>query len=459
MKPAQVMARFVSELTYEELPAEVVAAAKRHILDTVGVGLRGAREPMPTAALTGIQSFAGAPQEATVWADGTQLPAGYAALANGIAAHVLDFDDTHTAGIVHGSAILAPLVIALGEQLEVSGHDLIVAFTAGWEIAARIGIASQGTMHERGYHTSSVAGVFGAAAAAAKLLKLNAEQTAHAIAISGSLASGINEYQSDGSSSKIVHIGWAAHAGSVAAHLARAGMTGPASVLEGRLGFLNAYGDISRAKLGRLTQGLGQEWEVARISIKPYSCCHFAHAFIDCAIRLKEQGVQADHVEAIECVLDDIQVAMVCEPLEAKRKPSTPYGAKFSLPFMVSIALLDGKIGADTFSVASLERTDIQRLAQRFNYRRAEPGETSFPTYFPALIIVTLRDGRTLTERMDINAGTPENPLSDEALDRKFMLNVAPDGASDASRQLLADLRSLEDRTAREIGRAIAATH
>jgi 2-methylcitrate dehydratase PrpD len=459
MKPVQILAHFVSELKTERLPDDVVAAAKRHMLDTLGVGLRGAREATPRAALKGTQTLASSPQQATVWADGSQLPVEYAALANGAAAHVLDFDDTHTAGIVHGSAILVPLVLALGEQLDASGQDVIVAFVAGWEVAARIGIASQGTMHERGYHTSSTAGVFGAAAAAAKLMGLTTEQICHAMALSGSLASGINEYQSDGSSSKIVHIGWAAHAGIVAAHLARAGMTGPASVFEGRLGFLNAYGDLSRSRLECLTANLGEVWEMARVSIKPYSCCHFAHAFIDCAIRLKERGVTAEQVESMQCLLDDIQIAMVCEPLDAKRNPITPYGAKFSLPFMVSIALLDGEINADTFTKASLARQDVQALAQRFQYRRAKPGETTFPKYFPALIHVTLRDGSTLTERMDINAGTPENPLSDQALDQKFMLNVTPNGASDAARALLASVRALEHHRARDIGRAIAAMY
>ena len=310
-------------------------------------------------------------------------------------------------------------------------------------------------MHQRGYHTTSVAGVFGAAAAAAKLMSLDETRTLNAIALSGSMAAGINEYQSDGSSSKIVHTGWTAHAGIVAAHLAKAGMTGPPSIFEGRLGFLNAYGDIKRSDVSRLDRGLGSEWEVTRISIKPYACCHFAHAFIDCAAALRDQGIRPEDVESIECVVPEIEVAMVCEPLAEKKVPGTPYSAKFSLPFMVSLGLVDGKVSAASFSEENIRRRDLLDIARRVTYRVAVPGETTFPKYFPGWVNVTLKDGQVKSQKMDINWGTPERPMDDESLKAKFLQNL--DAADPKAAAALADaLLGLEKQSARSIGEAIA---
>jgi 2-methylcitrate dehydratase PrpD len=453
MKPAQKLARFVFGLTHASLPRSVGKAAERHLLDTIGVGFLGSSSQMPRAAFNGISALPST-GEATIWGRSERMAAPYAAMANGIAAHVLDYDDTHSEGIVHGSACIAPLVLALGEAQDASGADVVVAFVAGWEVAARVGLAAKGTMHQRGYHTTSVAGVFGAAAAAARLLHLDEAQTLHAIALAGSLASGINEYQSDGSSSKIVHTGWTAYSGIVAAELARAGMTGPASIFEGRLGFLNAYGNLQGCDLSRLDRGLGEEWEVERISIKPYPCCHFAHAFIDCAAALRKAGVRAGDVESIECVVDAIQVAMVCEPAAQKRTPTSPYAAKFSLPFMVALGLVDGEIGSASFTAESIERRDLLDVAKRVSYRVAAPGETTFPRYFPGWVNVTLKDGSTRSEKMEINWGTPERPMDDESLRRKFLQNL--DTARPGTAEALADaVLSMSTRSAREIAAAI----
>jgi 2-methylcitrate dehydratase PrpD len=430
----------------------VIESAKRHLLDTLGVGLMGATQPMPRNALKGISAIPGSAGSAHAWGSDIKLAPPYAAMANGISAHVLDFDDTHTTAIVHGSAIIAPTVLAIGEHLNASGRDILTAFVAGWEVAARVGLAAQGSMHQRGYHTSSVAGIFGAAAAAGKLLGLTQEQLTFAIGLAGSQASGINEYQSNGSSSKILHTGWAAYSGIVAAYLAQAGMTGPLTVFEGRLGFFNAYALRERLKLDELTAGLGERWETNNISIKPYSCCHFGHAFIDCAKQLSEKGLTPSDVEYVECVVADIQVAMVCEPAELKCRPDSPYAAKFSLPFMVAAALSDGKVGHETFSPENIARPDLLDLAGRVGYRVAAPNELTFPRYFPGWLRVKAKGGREFEERMDINLGTPENPMSQSAIEEKFRDNagVAVDGAQ--TERLISSVAALERTNAVTLG-------
>jgi 2-methylcitrate dehydratase PrpD len=233
-------------------------------------------------------------------------------------------------------------------------------------------------------------------------------------------------------------------------------MTGPASIFEGRLGFLNAYGDLKGSDLSRLDRGLGSEWEVERISIKPYPCCHFGHAFIDCAALMRKAGVRVGEIESIECVVPEIEVQMVCEPVAQKRVPTTPYGAKFSLPFMVALGLVDGEIGPASFTPESIQRRDLLDLAKKVSYRVAAPGETTFPKYFPGWINVTLKDGTTRSEKMDINWGTPERPMDDASLKAKFLQNLV--SARPGTAQALADaVLSMGNRSARDVAAAIRA--
>jgi 2-methylcitrate dehydratase PrpD len=449
------LARFAAGLAFADLPPAVVESARRHLLDTLGVAIRGRSHANATAALSALETVDGAAGRVAVWGHGRELAAGYAAMANGIAAHVLDFDDTHTDSIVHGSAIMAPVVMALGEQRNASGEDLVCAFVAGWEAAARVGLASRGTFHKRGFHTTSIAGIFGAVTAAARLLGLDAERTAHAIGLAGSQASGINEYLSNSSSAKSVHTGWSAHAGIVAATLAQAGMTGPMSVFEGRDGILRAYGLPEQCDAAALDADLGSRWESTRISIKPYPCCHFAHAFVDCVGALLQRGVAVADIRALHCVVPEIELALICEPFAEKLRPATPYAAKFSLPFLLAARMADGRIDHRTFEAANIAREDLLALAARVTYRVAAPGETPFPRTFPGWVEATLADGTRRVERLDVNAGHPDNPLSLEQVAAKFRGNSA-EVLGDAGVERVVELvRALPEASAAELARAL----
>lgn len=437
---------FVAGLRFDDLPASVVDAARRHLLDTLGVAIRGRAHPVAQRALDSLEAVDGAAGNVAIWGSPRRRAAPYAALVNGVASHVLDFDDTHTDAIVHGSAIVAPVVMALGQQRDVSGEDVVTAFVAGWEVAARVGLAARGTFHRRGFHTTAIAGVFGAAAAAARILALTAAQTTHALGLAASQAAGINEYLSNGSSAKSFHTGWSAHAGIVAAIMARAGMTGPTSVFAGRDGLLRTHGERDQVDVDALDAELGLRWETTRVSIKPYPCCHFAHAYIDCVAKLAQRGMDAVNVAALECVVPDIEVALICEPAVDKRRPATPYAAKFSLPFLLASRLVDGPVGHRSFEPPQLERRDLLALAARIGYRTAKPGETRFPATFPGWVEATLVDGRRFVERLDVNAGHPDNPLADEVVHAKFADNVR-DMLGDAGAKRVARLVAALPRT------------
>ena len=453
------LARFSAGLRFADLPPQVVESARRHLLDTFGVAIRGRAHGNASASLQALEGTDGAAGAIAVWGTERRLAAGYAAMANGIAAHALDFDDTHTDSIVHGSAIIAPVVMALGESRNASGEDLVCAFVAGWEVAARVGLASRGTFHKRGFHSTSIAGIFGAVTAAARLLGLDAERTAHAIGLAGSQASGINEYLSNSSSAKCVHTGWSAHAGIVSATLAQAGMTGPMSVFEGRDGILRAYGLPEECDAAALDAGLGTRWEATRISIKPYPCCHFAHAFVDCVGALLAKGVAAADIRQLHCVVPEIELPLICEPFAEKLRPASPYAAKFSLPFLLASRIADGGIDHRTFEPAKLARKDLLELAARVTYRVAAPGETPFPRTFPGWVEATLADGSTRIERLDVNRGHPDNPLTLDEVAAKFRDNGAEVLGDAGVERVVSLVSALPQAAPAELARALAATH
>jgi 2-methylcitrate dehydratase PrpD len=453
---APTLAGFVATLAFDDVPAPVVDLARRHLLDTLGVAIRGRLHANAQAALRGVQALEGSAGRIRVWGSDATLAAPYAALANGVAAHVLDFDDTHTDSIVHGSAIVAPVVLALGEMRGAGGAELLTAFIAGWEVAARVGLASRGTFHARGFHTTSIAGVFGAAAAAARLLALPAPGVTHALGLAGSQAAGINEYLANSSSAKSLHTGWSAHAGIVAATLAKAGMTGPASVFEGRDGLLRTHGERENVDVDALTADLGSRFETARVSIKPYPCCHFSHAFVDCMGALIARGVRADDIAHVECVVPATEIPLICEPANSKVAPASSYAAKFSLPFLLAWRAIDGAIGHATFDPANLARRDLASFASRVTYRVAAPGETPFPRTFPGWLEATLRDGRTIVERLDVNAGHPDNPLSAAQVRTKFADNARATLGDDGVARVADLVAALPDTHAGELASARA---
>jgi 2-methylcitrate dehydratase PrpD len=455
--PSTRLAEFSIALDLEQIPSAAREAAARSLLDIVGVGIRGREHEVAARGLAGARALSRGAGTAAVWGSSERLDTGAAVLANGIAAHVDDFDDTHADAIVHGSAVIAPVAIALAAEQRRSGAELLAAFVAGWEVAARVGLAARGTFHERGFHTTSIAGVFGATVAAAKLLGLTPAQATHAMGLAGSQASGINEYLSNGSSSKTLHCGWAGHAAVVAATMAKAGMTGPASVFEGRYGVLRAYGHPERCDVAALDKDLGSQWEMTRVSIKPYPCCHFAHAFVDCAAQLRAHGIRPDDIRSIECTVDALQVPMVCEPAADKLAPATPYVAKFSLPYLVAVGLIDGRVEHATFDAANLRRADLRALASRVSYRVAAPGETGFPETFPGRLTATLGDGRVLEERLDVNLGHPGNPLSFERVQAKFRDNATRALGAAGVARVIDCVQSLPKISAAEFSAALAA--
>jgi 2-methylcitrate dehydratase PrpD len=419
---ARTLGEWAARLRPEDIPPAVRDNAALRVLDTIGCALAGAREDHAPSVLA-LASHWGGPGLCTIW--GTRITAAppQAALANGALAHGLDFDDTHADSVCHASAVLVPAVLALAESERLGGREALTALVAGYEAMIRIGMAAPGRFHERGWHATAVCGPFGAALAAGKSLRLDADRLTAALGIAASMASGVMEFLEDGSWVKRLHPGWAAQSGIQAAALAGEGFTGPATALEGRLGFYRATLGES-ADIEKQLKNLGDEWETVRSSFKLYPCCHLNHAYLDAVTRLKRTEVlKAEQVAEIECLVPAGEVPIVCEPAAAKLRPRTPYDAKFSLAFCVAAALCGDRVGIGAFTAESIREDRVLALAARVRYT-VDPA-SPFPRTFPGWVKVRLADGRMLEAREESQRGGPDRPIASDEVIAKFRDNAS----------------------------------
>ena len=448
--PLQQLGAFAAATRARGLPPELVHDVKRRVLDVVGNSL-GAHGYEPARIALTVASAWGGAERATAFGSGARFPAAAAALVNGTLAHTLDFDDTHLPSVLHPSASVVPAALAVAEAEGRSGMEAIVAIAVGNEINVRLGSAgfdagsNVNLFFEHGLHATSICGALAAAATAATLMGLDADVVGHAIAIACSMGAGLLEANRTGGTVKRIHCGWAAHSGIAAAELARAGLTGPLTVMEGRFGFLQATcGD--RADAGWLTRGLGTDWELPKIGFKPYPCNHFTHPGIDAALQLRAAGLRPDRIESMVLGAPTSVLRTIGQPPEEKARPQSGYHAQFSGPFTVAAALVGGGglgLYLDDFS-DELARNPVRlALAAKVRCTPDEECDRLFPHSFPARLTVTTIDGELLEAFVPSSRGGVESPLSDDELGLKFELNAGrtlPRQQVDALREAVSGL-------------------
>jgi len=443
MTLAERLAAFAADLEISQVPLAVVDSAKLRALDVLGIALAASTHEFAPSVLGALESWGGGDCTVIGAKTGASLP--LAILANGTLAHGLDFDDTHAGSITHASAVVIPATLSAAECERVSGRAALTAAIAGYEAITRIGLAAPGAFHARGWHATSVCGVFAATLAVGTVMRLDAGRLTSALGLAGSFASGVMEHLTDGSWSKRVHAGWAGQGGAVAATLARGGFRGPATILEGRFG-------LYATTLGREPdvtpfETLGREWETLAVGYKPYPCCHLAHAYLDCALALRhEHALAPEQVAGVECLVPAGEVPIICEPRDAKLAPRTSYDARFSLPYTVAAALVDGRVTLETFAPERLNDQRLLALAGRVTHT-VDP-TSSFPDGFPGWIRVRLTDGRRLEAREPDGRGGLRRPLPAEAIVDKFRDNasrVLPAKRVDELEQAVLNLDALSD--------------
>jgi 2-methylcitrate dehydratase PrpD len=439
---AQDLARSIAALAPARLPPAVRETCERLLIDIVGLCVVARQTDYVQASLAAWTD----PGPATAIGHPQRLSAAGAAFVNGTAAHGEDFDDTFEGGPVHAGAVIVPAVLAVAEQERLDGPRALLGIAVGVESICRLSLVVPKAVHKAGFHPTAVFGTIAAAAAVGAALKLDARQLANALGIAGSMASGIIEYLADGSSTKRLHAGWAAQSGLRAALLARAGFTGPRTVLEGVHGLFNGFAHTREGDYDALTGGFGERWLTQTLAFKPYPCGTMVQPYIDCALRLGSQGIAPDAIAEIVCEVGEGTVHRLWEPLAEKQRPPNGYAAKFATPYCIAAALIAGSLGLDAFTDAAVADPAVRALASKVRYR-IDPANP-YPRAYTGHIRATLRDGTTIEERQPHLRGGAHEPLTRAELEEKFARNARVGGWPQARlANALALARTLFDGT------------
>lgn len=401
------LASFASSLSYSALDAEVVRATTHALVDTLGCMFAGIDAPAGPPMLAYLDTLAaGGPS--TVIGSPTKHLGQHAALANGTFGHALDADDGHRGASAHPGVTVIPAALAAAEKQEATGEELIAAIVAGYEAICTTAEAVQPSHRERGFHGTATCGCFGAAAAVASLLDLDAEATTHALGLAGTQAGGLFEFLADGSEAKRFHAGRAAMAGVLAGDLAAQGLDGPTAIIEGTDGFARAFADES--DLG-VFESLGDPFEITRIYRKPYPCCRHIHGPIDASLTLRD-GVDPHEINRIR--VETYRSAAHHDKTEV----ATLLDAQMSIPYGVALAFLTGSASLDGFLPP---RTDgpVAEFASRVEVRRTDEMDEKYPNPRAARVVVETETG-AVEETVDYALGEPENPMSETQLKTKF---------------------------------------
>ncbi len=440
--PTRELANWIAGLRYEDLPQRTREVVRIAILDTVGAGVYGYSTPWAQMLLAWAKRGAASAGEAHVWGEvQPSLRTADAALVNGTASHAFELDDYHNAKL-HPGAVVVPAAIAVAEKLNASGADLVTAIAAGYEVMIRSSLAlNPSAARLRGWHLTGVCGPFGAAAACASLLKLNTEQSAWALGLAGTQGAGLWAFNADGTMSKRLHAGKAAHSGVLAAELAQMGFTGPTQIYETEDGgVLKAFSDASDP--APLTQDLGAVYHLDKTSIKPYSCCGSTHSYIDAAFALRKKlGTPWDarrRVRVGTCKVVDVQCGF-------DYVPSSALNAQMSLRYTVAAALLEGQVLPAQFTDAKLADPAIMALARRIELVPDPELDKLYPQDFAAWVSAE-HNGKW--ERADIMnpTGSIHAPIDARGATEKFR-GINPQLDADA---IAAAALAIEQHSVRE---------
>jgi 2-methylcitrate dehydratase PrpD len=411
----QILAQFITESRFEALPEALRHEGRRSILNHVGCALGVARDPAVIAALAVMQESSGKPS-ATVYGQRDKLSVMEAAFVNAIASNLLDYDDTHLRTVIHPSAPVAPVAFALGEEIGASGAEVLHAFLLGAEITCRIGNAVSPGHYARGWHITASCGVFGAAAAAARIMRLSAEQSADALGIAASQSGSIVENLA--TAAKNIGVGNAARNGILAARFAARGYRAAPLALEGQLGWARAMGD--EPVLAEITEGLGQRWEIARNTYKPYAAGIVFHAVIDACLALRESlGAAVAHITRVTVAGDALLLARGDRVVRNERD------TRVSIHHCAAIALALGRAEVADFEMPSVQDPELAALRAKV----VAECDANLPRG-AARVTITLADGSMHQAYVEHPRGSAERPLNDAELAAKYRANAALGGTT-----------------------------
>jgi len=427
---------------FSSLPETAIDDARRAVLDWLGSTLAGSLEG-PARSTQAVVRKLGSSSDATAFGAGRSSAAG-AALANGVACHILELDDVHKGSTIHAAAPVISAALAVAEREHADGRAFLLAVVLGYDAAFRIGEAVNPS-HYRFWHPTGTAATFGAAVAAGSLMKANAEEMQNALGTAGTQAAGLWEFNADGTMSKHLHPGKAAMNGVLAADLAKTGFTGASRILEGDRGFIRAMS--TSTDLSPITRGLGSTWKVSENCYKVWSCCGHTHSAVDVAVELRAKfGVDRmlDEISSIE-----IETYGPGYEIVKEQNPSTTYEAKFSLAYCVAAALRYGNASLDAFTAdhfggGGVRDPAIASLLERTSVSVADDLTARYPAAWPTRIRLTRRDGKEIRGGSNYPVGNPENPVTTDQLEQKFANLVSPRFGENVASRAIGAVRELD---------------
>ncbi|MGB4367502.1 MAG: MmgE/PrpD family protein [Acetomicrobium sp.] len=412
---AETLADFIHDATYENLPKEVIHQAKRCLMDTCGAIIAGSFHSKSGKVAQSYAKTLEEPQTATIIGTTLMRSPQTAAFANGIAAHALELDDGSRHATYHPGSSIVPASLAICEAEGKTAQDLITAIAVGYEVSIRIGKSMNPHHYLRGFHPTGTIAHFGTAAACSKVLGLNIEEITNALGLAGSLASGINQYEIDGSLVKHLHPGNAARNGILTALLAKEGLTGPKGVIEGRLGFCHCFSD--EYDISSITEGLGAQYDILSIYFKPYPSCRYVHYANEATLNiLKEHPLTPDDIDQIHILTHK----------NAKQGSDIPdyqtvLHARLSIQYGIASIIVRGKAGLQEYTEEAIQDPRVREIAKKITIEIDPEIQKLYPN--PRSMIVEIKDkkGNVYSSRVDYPKGDPENPMTDDELIEKFI--------------------------------------
>jgi 2-methylcitrate dehydratase PrpD len=445
MDPVELFVDLAQKTRYEDIPAETLESVKVVLIDFFGVMVGGAFS-RPSRLCAEIVNRWGGPQEATVFANNRKVPMHAAVLANCTAGRTLDYDDVHEQAHLHATVAVVPPALAISETTRVSGSEFIVSIVLGFELLARMGLTLTKGPGATGMSTTYQGASLAAALVGAKLLGLTPELTQNALGIAYSQMAGNQQVIREGVDLMVVQQGLSAMSGMIALEMARIGLTGPKEVFSGRYGYFPVY-HPQRYDINAFTRDLGKSWEMKNTSLKPFPCCKLIHTALQGAFDLRrEHRISPEDIAEVRAGINREDYDMICEPLSIKRNPRTVVDAIYSLPYVLSVAFTQGKIGLDDFTVEGIKRPQLLEFAKIIHPVKDDTLPKATDKGIPAWVSITLKDGKKYDCYTEAVKGSPTIPMSADERYAKFFdcLNYVQYPREMGSR-LLESLEHLED--------------
>ncbi|MDX1431921.1 MAG: MmgE/PrpD family protein [Gammaproteobacteria bacterium] len=434
---AELFAKYAAQVARDTLPSSAQHAARRCLIDWFSATLPGGARPPATLLVEALADELDL-GNASLYPSGRRATVRAAALINGTAAHAVEFDDIYRDGLYHPGAPVIAAALAVAQAEHASGETLLKAIVAGYEVSNRIAEAVN-PAHYRYWHTTGTVGTLGAAAAAGAVLGLHSDRMAHAIGTATTMAAGLQQAFRSDAMSKPLHAGRAAESGVLAALAARRGVTAAAHMLDGELGFGAAMSESPDWRAA--TDDLGEYYTIAFTTQKNHGCCGHTFAALDAIIALRNAH------ELKPSSIRRIRVGTYAAALEVtgNRHPLTVYEARFSLPYCAAVALRDGRVRLDAFDAEHLSDHGLRELMDRVELYLDEEAEKRFPRRRSAQVEIETNDGEVLAHHATTRKGDPDDPLTDDELEDKFLELSVPVLGEGGSRALLEALSHVED--------------